>query len=131
MEEPAAEAPPPEEAPAPAAAPVDVDSLPDELKEMHKKAKRFARLAVQELLMYNDVDVKKGRVDRLTKGREQRDLYSRFRMEIDKSKAEYNRKYAKIADHGLDYLYEELVRVLANNDPGALGDYPYSTSDRQ
>jgi len=132
LEEPVADAPPPEEAPAPAAAaPVDIDSLPDELKELHKKAKRFARLAVQELLMYNDVDVKKGRLDRLTKGREQRDLYTRFRMEIDKSKAEYNRKYAKIADHGLDYLYEELVRVLANNDPGALGDYPYPTPDRQ
>jgi len=132
MEEPVAEAPPPEVAPAPAAAAlVDVDSLPDDLKELHKKAKRFARLAVQELLMYNDVDVKKGRVDRLTKGREQRDLYNRFKMEIDKSKAEYNRKYAKIADHGLDYLYEELVRVLASNDPGALGDYPYPTPGRQ
>lgn len=114
-----------------AAAPVDVASLPEELQELHKKAKRFAKLAMQEILMYNDVDVKKGREDRLTKGREQRDLYKRFKMEIDKSKAEYERKYGKIAEHNIDYLYDELVRVLAKNDPGALGDYPYSTPSRR
>jgi len=133
MEEPVAEAPLVEEAPAPAeaaAAPVDVESLSEELKELHKKAKRFAKLAVQEILMYNDVDVKKGREDRLTKGREQRDLYKRFRMEIDKSKAEYERKYGKIAEHNVDYLYEEIVRVLTKDDPGALGDYPYPTPGR-
>ena len=133
VEEPVVEAPPVEEAPAlVAAAPavVDIESLPEELKELHKRAKRFAKLAVQEILMYNDVDVKKGREDRLTKGREQRDLYKRFKMEIDKSKAEYERKYGKIAGHNVDYLYDEIVRVLTKDDPGALGEYPYPTPGR-
>ena len=133
VEEPVVEAPPVEEAPAlVAAAPavVDIESLPEELKELHKRAKRFAKLAVQEILMYNDVDVKKGREDKLTKGREQRDLYKRFKMEIDKSKAEYERKYGKIAGHNVDYLYDEIVRVLTKDDPGALGEYPYPTPGR-
>lgn len=112
------EAAPAEEA---AAAPVavDVESLPDDLKKLHQKAQRFARVTVQELFMY-----KKDEVD---KGRENRDLYSRFKEEIDKSKALYDKRFEKIAEHNVDYLYDELVRVLAENDAGALGNYPYST----
>lgn len=112
------EAAPAEEA---AAAPVavDVESLPDDLKKLHQKAQRFARVTVQELFMY-----KKEEVD---KGRENRDLYNRFKEEIDKSKALYDKRFEKIAEHNVDYLYDELVRVLAENDAGALGNYPYST----
>lgn len=112
------EAPAAEEA---AAAPVavDVESLPDDLKKLHQKAQRFARVTVQELFMY-----KKEEVD---KGRENRDLYNRFKEEIDKSKALYDKRFEKIAEHNVDYLYDELVRVLAENDAGALGNYPYST----
>lgn len=126
MEEPVAEAPPMEEAPpapAPAAAPVDVESLPDELKELHKKAKRRARVIVQDLLMYKKKEI--------TEGLKNRDLYQRLKDEIDRSKAEYDRRFEKIAEHNVDYLYEEIVRVLTKDDPGALGDYPYSTPGRQ
>lgn len=111
-----------EEAPAPApvpAAPVDVDSLPDDLKQLHKKAKRFAKVTVQELSMYKK--------DEVVKGRENKDLYKRFKDEIDKSKALYDKRFQKIAGHNIDYLYNELVRVLAENDPSALAGYPHST----
>jgi len=113
---PVEEAPPP----APAAAAVDIDSLSDELKALHKKAKRFAKVTVQELSMYKK--------DEVAKGRENKDLYRRFKEEIDKSKALYDERFQKIADHNIDYLYDELVRTLAENDPSALGDYPYSPS---
>lgn len=112
-----AEAPPEPEA-APAPEPVDVSSLPDELKQLHKKAARFARVTVQELFMYKKEEVEKGR--------QSRDLYQRFREEIDKSKALYDQKFQQISDHNIDYLYDELVRVLAENDAGALGNYPYA-----
>lgn len=118
--EPAAEAPPPVEAPPPApAAParVDVNSLPDDLKQMHHKAKRFAKVTVQELIMYKK--------DEVTRGRESKDLYARFKDEIDKSKQLYDKRFEKIAAHHIDYLYDELVRVLADNDANALGNYPY------
>ena len=116
----AAEAPPAavEAAPAPAApARVDVSSLPDDLKQLHQKAKRFAKVTVQELIMYKK--------DEVTRGRENNDLYSRFKDEIDKSKQLYDKRFEKIAGHHIDYLYDELVRVLADNNADALGNYPY------
>ena len=114
VEEPAPVEP---EVAAPAAA-VAVDSLPEDLQALHKKAKRFAKVTVQELFMYKK--------DEVIKGREHKDLYDRFKEEIDKSKALYDKRFEKIAAHNADYLYDELVRVLAEKDPSALGNYPYT-----
>ena len=119
------EAPVEEAAPAEVAAPpepVDVDSLPEELQKLHKKAARFARVTVQELFMYKQAEVEQGR--------ENKDLYQRFKEEIDKSKELYDKRFEKIVDHNIDYLYDELVRVLAENDSTALGNYPYAPPGR-
>lgn len=99
------------------AAPVEIETLPEELQQLHKRAARYARVAVQEFFLYKK--------DEVEKGRQNRDLYQRFKDEIDKSKAEYDKKFVKIAEHNIDYLYDELVRVLAENDPSVLGDYPH------
>ncbi len=107
-------------APAPAAAGVDVESLPEELQALHKKAKRFAKVTVQELALYKK--------DEVAKGRQNKDLYRRFKEEIDKSKALYDERFQKIAAHNIDYLYDELVRTLAENDASLLGNYPYTPS---
>ncbi len=118
LEPAAAEPAPVEAAPAPAKpARFDVDSLPDDLKQMHHKAKRFAKVTVSDLMLYKKSDVEKGR--------QNKDLYSRLKKELDDSKAMYDKRFAKIAAHNVDYLYDELVRVLAENDPHALGSYPY------
>jgi hypothetical protein len=122
VEEPVEEAPAPAAVPA-APAPVDIDSLPDDLKELHKKAKRFAKVTVQDLAMYKKAEI--------AKGLENRDLYKRLKDEIDRSKATYDKRFDKIAGHNVDYLYDEIVRVLTKDDPGALGDYPYPTPGRQ
>jgi hypothetical protein len=119
------EAPVEEAAPAEVAAPpepVDVDSLPEDLQKLHKKAARFARVTVQELFMYKQAEVEQGR--------ENKDLYQRFKEEIDKSKELYDKRFEKIADHNIDYLYDELVRVLAENDSASLGNYPYTPPGR-
>lgn len=118
---PAAPAAPPVRMPPPAtgkAAPVTLDSLPPDLQQLHKKARRFAKITVQELMLYHKEEVAKGRTNK--------DLYQRLKDDIDKSKILYDKRYEKIAGHNIDYLYDELVRVLAENDPSALGKYPYS-----
>ncbi len=98
----------PATAPAPAAAPA---SAPVE-DEAHTKAKRFAKLLVEEIKLYNQ--------EKVAQGRAQKDLYDRLREDIDKSRATYDRRYAQtISD--VDYFTQELIRILADNDRTSLG----------
>ena len=116
---------PVEEAVPPALRPLsekEIANLPAELKDLHRKAKRFAKVTVQELMLYKRDEVEKGRASK--------DLYERLRDEIDKSKALYDKRFAKIAEHNIDYLYEELVQVLGESDPSALANYPYPVPPR-
>jgi len=83
-----------------------------ELDEVHKKAKRFAKLLVDEIKLYNQAKV--------AEGRQHRDLYDRLREDIDKSRAAYNKRYADSVSDA-DYFTSELVRILADNDRGAMG----------
>lgn len=84
-----------------------------ELDEVHKKAKRFAKLLVDEIKLYNQAKV--------AEGRQHRDLYDRLREDIDKSRAAYNKRYADSVSDA-DYFTSELVRILAENDRGAMGN---------
>ena len=59
-------------------------------------------------------------------GRETKDLFRRFKEEIVKTKEQYDEKFREIAQHNVDYFYDELVRTLANNDASALQGYPHS-----
>ena len=79
--------------------------------ELHNKARRFAKLLVDEIKLYNQAKV--------AEGRKSRDLYSRLKDDIDKSRATYERRYGQIGD--IDYFRQELVRVLADDDPTLLG----------
>jgi hypothetical protein len=110
VEEPikAAEAPveaPPAPEPAPALSGADV--------EIHKKAKRFAKLLVDEIKLYNQGKVSEGRLNR--------DLYDRLKEDIEKSRASYDKRYGSTAAKYGDYFNQELVRILADNDPSLLG----------
>lgn len=80
--------------------------------EAHVKAKRFAKLLVEEIKLYNQEKVSQGRINK--------DLYERLKEDIDKSKATYDRRYGQtITD--VDYFTQELVRILGDNDRSALG----------
>jgi hypothetical protein len=79
--------------------------------EVHKKARRFAKLLVDEIKLYNQ--------SKVAEGRQARDLYSRLKDDIDKSRATYQRRYGHVDD--VDYFRQELVRVLADNDVALLG----------
>jgi hypothetical protein len=94
----------------PAAAPRAVS--PEEQKG-HEDAKRFARLVVSEIKLYNEPKV--------AEGRRSRDLYERLKEDIERGRAMYNdRVPAHVRDH-TNYFFDELVRILAGGDVGALG----------
>ena len=110
------EPPPPEPAPMPVAAP-PVAPAPVEIsaadEEVHKKAKRFAKLLVDEIKLYNQQKVADGRANR--------DLYSRLKDDIDKSRGSYEKRYGQTAAGPADYFNKELVRILCDGDPAVLG----------
>jgi hypothetical protein len=95
-----------------AVAETEAPHVEPEVDEVHKKAKRFAKLLVDEIKLYNQAKV--------AEGRQHRDLYDRLREDIDKSRAAYNKRYADSVGDA-DYFTSELVRILADNDRGAMG----------
>jgi len=114
-------APPPPPPPAPAAAAAasapSADIAPGD-EEVHKKAKRFAKLLVDEIKLYNQAKVKEGR--------EKSDLYDRLREDIDKSRASYEKRFGNTAAAGANYFTSELIRILAENDVSKLGgNFPH------
>jgi hypothetical protein len=92
---------------------VDSESLPPEEKLLHEDARRFARLLVSELLLYNE--------DLVIQGRKQRDIYSKLKVEIDRSRQAYDQRVPRSVSARTDYLREEMVRTLAGGDSTALG----------
>lgn len=107
----------PEPAPARLASGPDLAIIPERDHDAHKKAFRFAKLLVDDLILYN-----KGRVEQ---GRAQRDLYSVLKDDIDKSRAAYEKKWGKTPAGTVDYFHQLLVARVALGDPAILGtEYP-------
>lgn len=80
--------------------------------EVHEKARRFAKLLVEEIKLYNQTKVAEGRA--------RGDLYSRLREDIEKSRAAYHKRYGeRVRD--VDYFSQELIRILTDNDPTVMG----------
>jgi hypothetical protein len=82
-------------------------------EELHKKARRFAKLLVEEIKLYNQPKV--------DAGRQNKDLYDRLKIDIEKSRATYDKRYAESAVASADYFTQELVRILADNDVSLMG----------
>jgi hypothetical protein len=94
--------------------PVDVS---EEERRLHNDARRFARLLVSEIKLYNEQKVREGRT--------QGDIYGRLREDIDRSREMYNKRVAPPVAARYDYFHHELVNTLAEGDPSKLGaDYP-------
>ncbi|MBA0086595.1 MAG: hypothetical protein HRJ53_16565 [Acidobacteria bacterium Pan2503] len=113
--------------PAPAAAEefakeFDVNRLSVEEQELHRRANRVAKVSMQ--------DIKMLRPEQVRLGRENRDLCIRLKDDIEKAHREYDRRFRPIMGHPVDYFYRWLVEILADGDPHALGEYPYSTPAR-
>jgi hypothetical protein len=117
------EPPPPPPPPAPPAAPAgfDVSQLSEAEQKTHKDAKRFAKLLISEIELYNKAKV--------ADGRKNKDLYKRLKSDIDRSRQTFEKRFSKSVGKQFDYFHEELVRALAGNDASALGsDYPGPTA---
>jgi hypothetical protein len=81
--------------------------------DQHKKARRFAKLLVEEIKLYNQLKV--------AEGRQNRDLYDRLREEIEKSRATYEKRYGDSPVSSADFFNQELVRILADSDVTLMG----------
>lgn len=75
-------------------------------------ARRYARLLVSELKLYNEAAVRVGR--------EKRDLLRRLKPEIDRARRLYDERFPAAAG-GRDDFQQELVQTLADGDPALLG----------
>lgn len=94
--------------------PIDV---PEDERRQHNDARRFARLLVSEIKLYNEQKVKEGR--------QAKDLYSRLREAVERSREMYDKRVAPPVAARFDYFHYELVNTLAEGDEGKLGDsYP-------
>lgn len=79
----------------------------------HDEARRFARLLVSEIKLYNESKVEQGRKNR--------DLYERLKEDIDRSRQMYDERIGEDVRKASNYFYDELVRILADGDADALG----------
>ena len=91
--------------------------LPSEEEKLHSDARRFARLLVSEIKLYNEQQVLEGRANH--------DLYLRLKRDVDRSREVYEKRVSPEVARKVDYFHDELVRILAADDPAKLGkDYP-------
>jgi hypothetical protein len=92
----------------------------EEEKRYHNEARRFARLLVSEIKLYNEQKVREGR--------DASDLYERLREDIDRSRQMYDKRVRHEVSSRYDYFDHELVNMLAEGDRNKLGaDYPGAT----
>ncbi|UCF80841.1 MAG: hypothetical protein JSV08_10140 [Acidobacteriota bacterium] len=104
----------------PAAAPVtQAFPAPGVEGEEHEEARRFARLLISEIKLYNE--------EKVTAGRKKRDIYNRLKDDIDRSLKVYKERIPASIMAQRDYFYEELVANLAGGIASALGDYPHKS----
>lgn len=103
--------------PEPPSPPPPVVSVPTPASETeqraHNDARRFARLLVSEIKLYNAAKV--------NEGRRNFDLYDRLKDEIDRSRKVYDKRVSPVVAARFDYFYDELVQTLAEGDPAKLG----------
>lgn len=98
--------------------------LPIEVAEderrLHNDARRFARLLVSEIKLYNEKKVQEGR--------EASDIYERLREAIDRSREMYDKRVQPAVAAKFDYFHYEVVNALGEGDEKRLGrNYPGST----
>jgi hypothetical protein len=101
--------PPPVVAPPTPTAP---GRLPEEERK-HEEARRFARLLVSEIRLYNEQAVQAGKIAR--------DIYERLKDDIDRSREMYEQRVSADVRGSSNYFHDELVRILADGEADALG----------
>jgi chemotaxis protein histidine kinase CheA len=102
-----------------AAAAFALENLPAEQQELHRRANRHAKVSMQDIRLLRPKEV--------AQGREHQDLCARLRLDLDKARKEYVRRFQPILEHPVDYFHQWALEILAEGRPEALGEYPYPT----
>jgi hypothetical protein len=79
----------------------------------HAAARRLARLSVSEIKLYHEADV--------TEGRAKKDLWSRLQGDIALARQTFEKRVDAEVRERFDYLYDEILRQLAEGDRDKLG----------
>ncbi|MFY9752170.1 MAG: hypothetical protein WAJ92_06000 [Candidatus Acidiferrales bacterium] len=95
----------------------DIASLSSDLQDLHRRANRVAKVAMQDIKLLRPKDVRQAL--------EHKDVCRRLRSDLDKARKEYDRRFRAILDHPVDYFHHWMVEILAEGDSEALGEYPY------
>jgi hypothetical protein len=86
---------------------------PVEGDERRDEARRFAKLLVSEIKLYNEKQVQEGR--------QHGNLYELLKEDIDRSRQMYDERIPEDVRANSNFFYEELVRVLADGKAETLG----------
>jgi hypothetical protein len=102
-------------APTPAARPAapPPQAVAPEDQKAHEDAKRFARLVVSEIKLYNE--------QKVLEGRRQKNIYEVLKDDIERGRQMYSDRVPAHIRDVTNYFYDELVRILAGGDASALG----------
>jgi hypothetical protein len=76
-------------------------------------ARRYARLLVSEIKLYNEAAVRIGR--------EKKDLLARLGPEVERARRLYEERVPPAVAGRVEYFHQELVQTLADGDPTLLG----------
>jgi hypothetical protein len=95
----------------------DIGALPIDQRDLHRRANRIAKVAMQDIKLLRPADVRLGC--------EHKDICDRLRNDLDKARKEYDRRFRAILDHPVDYFHHWMVEILADGNAEALGEYPY------
>ena len=83
-------------------------------QEDGNSARRYARLLVSEIKLYNEAAVQIGR--------QKRDLLERLKPEIERARKLYSQRISPAVDSRGALFQQELVQTLADGDPSLLGN---------
>jgi hypothetical protein len=87
---------------------------PPQAEQVDEDARRFARLLVSEIVLYNEAQVKTGQ--------KQSDLYERLKESIQRSREAYQERFGVST---VQYFDDEIIRTLALGDASLMGSgYP-------
>jgi hypothetical protein len=95
----------------------DIAGLPSDQRDLHRRANRVAKVAMQDIKLLRPADVRLAC--------ENKDVCIRLRSDLDKARREYDRRFRAILDHPVDYFHHWMVEILAEGNSEALGEYPY------
>jgi len=86
---------------------------PVEGDERRDEARRFAKLLVSEIKLYNEKAV--------AQGREHGNIYGLLKEDIDRSRQMYDERIPEDVRANSNFFYDELVRILADGRSESLG----------